>query len=317
MPPPVPTRILLHHDAGPSLLAQIDRRASDDVQITCCPVPDRDRLRAELAHTDVLFHVLDPIGDDVLAWAPRLRLIQKLGVGVNTIDLGAAARRGVMVANLPGVNRQAVAEHALMLMLATLRRLPRFHEATAAGSGWAMPASAGDGLGELGGRRIGFIGFGAIPQSLAPVLQAMGCDIVHHRRTAGGPGWLPLDELLSTSDVISVHLPSTPETVHLLDRHRLQQCKPGAVLINTGRGEVIDETALVNALRHGPLAAAGLDVFEREPPPASSELLHLPNVVLTPHVAWLTYETFARCLDRGLANARRVRDGLEPMHRVA
>ena len=309
-------RILLHHDVGPSLAALLDARAADDLRIDWCSVADRGHYRAALVSTDVLFHVLDPVTDEMLSWAPHLKLIQKLGVGVNTIDLEAARQRGVMVANQPGVNRRAVAEHALLLMLATLRRLPMLHAATAAGDGWQLPASATDGLGELGGRRVGFVGFGAIPQSLAPVLAAMGCEVVHHRRSSDAPGWLPLEELLATSDVISVHLPSTPETVRMLDRRRLAACKPGSILINTGRGDVIDESALIDALRDGPLAAAGLDVFEREPATASNALLSLPNVVVTPHVAWLTDETFARCLDRGIDNARRVRDGLEPQDRV-
>ena len=311
-----PVRVLLHHEAGPSLLGQLADRVGEDVTVVSCPVSDRRRFQDELATTDVLFHSLDPVTDEVMSWAPRLRLIQKLGVGVNTIDLEAARRRSVMVANLPGVNRQAVAEHALLLMLAALRRLPILHRATAEGRGWELPPSATDGLGELGGRRVGFVGFGAIPQSLAPVLTALGCEVVHHRRTRDLPGWLPLEELLSVSDVISVHLPSTPETAGLLDRDRLSLCKHTAVLINTGRGEVIDEQALIGALRSGGIAAAGLDVFEREPPYPSNELLGLPNVVLTPHVAWLTAETFGRCLDRGLANARLVRDGHEPMHRI-
>ena len=165
-------------------------------------------------------------------------------------------------------------------------------------------------------RAVGFVGFGAIPQTLAPVLEALGAEIVHHRRTSGAAGWLPLDELLSTSDVISLHLPATPETVHLIDHARLARCKQGAVLINTGRGEVVDESALADALRRGHLSGAGLDVFEREPTPATSELLGLDNVVLTPHVAWLTDETFGRCFDRGFENALRVREGLDPLHRV-
>ena len=153
-------RVLFHHDAGPWLRQEFDGLRGPGLSVTVCPVPDIARLHRTLPETDVLWHVLEPVTADLLARAPKLRLIQKIGVGVNTIDLDAARAAGIQVCNMPGTNSRAVAEHALALMLAALRRLPVFDRATREGAGWDMPADVHDNLQEIAGKRIGLVGFG-------------------------------------------------------------------------------------------------------------------------------------------------------------
>jgi phosphoglycerate dehydrogenase-like enzyme len=251
--------------------------------------------------------------------APRLRLIQKIGVGVNTIDLEAAKARGVAVCNLPGTNTRAVAEQTLLLMLAALRRLPTFDRATRAGDGWSLDPAIQDRLGELGGRTVGLVGYGAVPRALAPVLLALGCRLLYAARSMKPDALAEhrsLDALLGEADIVSLHLPLTPETERLIDEAALARMKPGAVLVNTARGGLVDQAALNQALRDGRLGAAGLDVFAHEPVDPSEPLFRLDNVVLAPHVAWLTTGTFERSLDLAAENCRRLASGRELLHRV-
>jgi phosphoglycerate dehydrogenase-like enzyme len=253
----------------------------------------------------------------MIAAAPRLRLVQKIGVGVNTIDLDAAAARGIPVCNLPGTNARAVAELTLALMLATIRRVPRF-DTTLRGGVWLDPALQ-DGIGELGGRTVGLVGYGAIPRLLAPVLAALGCRVIYTARreaTDAVGSWRPLDALLAEADVISLHLPLTEETANLIDAAAIARMKPRAILVNTARGGLVDPMALAAALSDGRLAGAGLDVFTQEPVDSADPLLRLPNVVLTPHVAWLTTGTFDRSFSLAAENCRRLDAGAPLLHRV-
>src|SRR5262249_19359418 len=167
----------------------------------------------------------------MIAAAPKLRLIQKIGVGVNTIDLDAAKTRGIAVCNLPGTNSRAVAELTLGLILAVLRRLPRFDAAMRRGE-WLDP-DLQDGIGELGGRTVGLVGYGAIPRLLAPVLVALGCQVIYASRSAVADALgkqRTLDALLAEADVVSLHVPLVPETERLIDAAALARMKPGAVL---------------------------------------------------------------------------------------
>jgi phosphoglycerate dehydrogenase-like enzyme len=262
--------------------------------------------------------VLQRCTAEMIETAPRLRLIQKIGVGVNTIDLEAAQRRGIPVCNLPGTNARAVAELALGLMLSVLRRIPSFDRGLRSGV-WTDIALQ-DGIGELGGRTVGLVGYGAIPRILAPILAAMGCEVIYTARKpvedAVG-SYRTLDRLLTDADVVSLHLPLTTETTHIIDAAAFERMRPGAILINTGRGGLVDQPALVAALTSGRLAGAGLDVFETEPLPAGDRLLGLPNVVATPHVAWLTTGTFDRSFALAVENCRRVESRAPLLHRVA
>ena len=176
-----------------------------------------------------------------------------------------------------------------------------------------------DGLGELGGKTVGLVGFGAVPQLLAPWLAALGAKVVYASRTpkAGSPFLrVGLEHLLAHSDIVSLHVPLTPETNTMFDAKAIGAMKRGAILVNTARGALLDETALAAALREGRLAGAALDVFGEEPPRADHPLLALPNVVVSPHLAWLTREMFDRCLTLALDNCRRVNEGQPLVNRV-
>lgn len=307
--------VLFHYTAGPDLADRL--AAVPGLAISICPEHDDAALMRLLPGTDVLWHVLQRCSAEMIAAAPKLRLIQKIGVGVNTIDLDAAKARGIAVCNLPGTNARAVAELTLALMLAVLRRLPRFDAAMRRGE-WLDPELQ-DGIGELGGRTAGLVGYGAIPRLLAPVLAALGCRVIYTSRSpvADAVGERrPLDALLAEADVVSLHVPLVAETERLIDDAALARMKSGAVLINTARGGLVDQAALTEALAAGRLAGAGLDVFVHEPHDAREALFSLPNVVLTPHVAWLTTGTFARSFALAAENCRRLAAGETLLHRV-
>lgn len=308
--------VLLHYDAGPALKDRLGALPGLDVRFVA--EGDDAALMAALPETEVLWHVLQPCTAAVIAAAPRLKLIQKIGVGVNTIDLEAAKARGIAVCNLPGANARAVAEMALLLMLACLRRLPHFDAGLRAGRWGAAPAVQ-DRLGELGGKTVGLVGFGAVPQVLAPVLAALGCRVIY---TATAPKNVPfeyrdLNALLAEADVVSLHVPQTAATAGMIDAAALGRMKPGAVLVNTARGGLVDEPALVAALRGGQLGAAGLDVFAQEPTPAGNPLFALENVVVAPHVAWVTGGTFERSFATAAENVRLLAAGEALLNRVA
>jgi phosphoglycerate dehydrogenase-like enzyme len=297
--------------------------ADEGALVVVSPEEDIAKFASDLRDAEVLLHILRPVTGEVLAGAPHLRLVQKIGVGVDTIDLEAARRRAVAVANMPGTNTQAVAEAALMLMLAALRNLPGLDRECRVGNGWAPEQEARERrntLGELCGRTVGLVGAGAVASRLVGPLEGLGARVIYadrRERPNLGIERHDLDDLLEVSDVVSLHLPLTPETEGLIDRRALARMKPAAVLINTARGGLVEETALVEALTSGRLLAAGLDVLAEEPPPPDHPLLSLDNVVLMPHVAWLTQETLSRSFDVALENIRRLRDGRDLLFRVA
>jgi phosphoglycerate dehydrogenase-like enzyme len=263
--------------------------------------------------------VLEPVTGDVIEASPRLRLIQKIGVGVNTIDLEAARRRDIRVCNMPGTNSRAVAEAALALMLAALRRLVSFDAATRRGEGWDWDPDLQDHLLELGGRCVGLVGYGSVPRVLAPILRALGADVIYNARSAKPEAigeFCTLPELLRRSDVVSLHLPLDAGTHHIIDAKALAAMKPGALLVNTARGGLVDESALVEALATGRLGAAGLDTFAQEPTPVDNPLLRLENVVVMPHLAWLTTGTLERSVAVAVENCRRLAAGEAVLHQV-
>jgi phosphoglycerate dehydrogenase-like enzyme len=282
----------------------------DWLDIRFCAEDDDDTFYRELADAEVIWHVLRPLSGEDLAGAPRLRLVHKLGAGVNTIDVDAATARGVAVANMPGANAASVAEGTLLLMLAALRRLPELDRATREGRGWPSDPTLGETVRDIGGCTVGLVGYGNIAKQVERIVVAMGADVIHtSTRDDGSAGWRSLPDLLSACDIVSLHLPLTDATAGLLGRDALARMKSDAVLVNTSRGPIVDEEALADALRTGKLAAAGLDVFAVEPVPADNPLLRLPNVVLTPHVTWYTADTMRRYLEFAVDNCERLRDG--------
>jgi len=247
-----------------------------------------------------------------------LKLIQKIGVGVNTIDLDAAREHGVAVCNMPGTNSRAVAEMTLALMLSALRRLPFVDQQTRQGKGWALDSALQDDLGEIAGAVVGLVGFGAVPALLAPILTAMGAQVIYCANSTKDVPYArhDIDALLARSDIVSLHLPLDDDTHQLMNTARIARMKAGAVLINTARGALVDEQALYAALRGGHLRAAGLDVFAQEPVAANNPLLQLPNVSVAPHLAWLTMATLQRSLHVAVDNCHRLQAGEALLHRV-
>jgi len=316
----VALRVLAHFVPGPKVLEFLAPE-TDWLDIRWCADDDAADSQAtfhrELPDADVIWHVLRPLSGADLLQATQLRLVHKFGAGVNTIDVDTATKRGIAVANMPGANAPSVAEGAVLLMLATLRRLPALDRATREGRGWPSDPALGETVRDIGACTVGLVGYGNIAKQVASIVAAMGATVVHtSTRDDGLPGWRPLPELLAASDIVSLHLPLRDDTRGLLDRAALARVKPGAVLINTSRGAIIEESALVDALRGGRLAGAGLDVFDVEPVPPDNPLLSLDNVVLTPHVTWYTVDTMRRYLVEAVANCRRLRDGKQLAHVV-
>lgn len=232
----------------------------------------------------------------VFAECPSLRMLSIWGTGTDNIDLAAAKRHGVTVTNTPGVAAVSIAEHSLMLTLAVARRIVAMHQQVVAG-GWPRGQSV-----QLRGKTLGIIGLGAIGRAFARLGEAIGMRVIAwtmHPNPALGFALVELDELLRESDVVSMHLRQSPETIGFLGAREFGLMRPTAFLINTARGPIIDEAALIAALRERRIAGAGLDVFDVEPLPAGHALTALDNVVLTPHNAGVTPEV----LEAGLALA--------------
>lgn len=304
--------IVLHARPSPGFRAAVDAIFGAGQVVHVDEAEPLDEVAGDVT---ALLHVLTPVTADFIASAPKLKLIQKLGVGVNTIALDAAQGHGVAVCNMPGTNSQAVAEMALSLMMAVLRRTCFFDARTRAGEGWTADPSELDSVGEIRGRTVGLVGFGDSAQRLAPALAALGARVAYTARSARDVpyDYWPLDRLIAESDVVSLHIPLTDETRRMIDPLAM---KPGAVLINTARGGLADEARLAEALASGHLRGAGLDVFGEEPVPPDYPLLALPNVVLAPHIAWLTPETLVRSLSVAHENCRRLDAGEALLHQV-
>ena len=307
----VALRVLAHFVPGDKVLDFLAPEA-DWLDIRYCAEDDDDTLYRELPDAEAIWHVLRPLSGSDLERAPRLKLVHKLGAGVNTIDVDTATRLGIAVANMPGANAPSVAEGTVLLMLAALRRLPVLDRATRDGSGWPSDPTLGETVRDIGSCTVGLVGYGNVAKRVEAIVAAMGANVVHTSTGDDGHhGWRTLPDLLAESDIVSLHLPLTEQTSGLLDATALAGMKPEAVVVNTSRGPIIDEGALVEALRSGRLAAAGLDVFAVEPIPPDNPLLSLENVVLTPHVTWYTVDTMWRYLTEAVDNCRRLREGRE------
>jgi phosphoglycerate dehydrogenase-like enzyme len=313
-------KIVLHHSASRGFRDLLNRLAGDAFEIVIIAPDDEEVFLREMRDAEVLLHVLAPVSASIMDCAPRLKLIQKIGVGLDAIDLQAAAQRGIRVTNMPGTNSQGVAEMTLLLMLGALRRVAYFDAQTRAGKGWSLSPDNYDRLGEIAGRTVGLLGYGQVPKRIAPALRAMGATVIYHdvAPAADNPKeWRSFDDLIETSDIISLHLPLTDTTKSIINSNVLARVKPGVVLVNSARGGLIDESALIAALRDGRVAAAGLDTLTQEPPPKDHPLFALDNVVITPHIAWLTMETLQRSLNIALENCRRVQQGAPLLNEVS
>ena len=243
----------------------------------------------------ILFRLRPNCTESLMARCPRLKVVGRHGVGLDTVDIPAATRLGVAVVHAPGSNSQAVAEHALMLMLACVKRT-RFIDALTRRGEWDAKRLVGNT--ELAGKTLGIVGVGNIGRRVAKFAGAIGMRVLGYdkyvpddeMRRRGAEPVKSLEELLPQVDVLTCHTPLTPETAHMIDAKALARMKPGAIFVNTSRGPVQDERALFEALTRGQLAAAGLDVWEDEPTPVDNPLLNLENVVCSSHVAGVTRE---------------------------
>jgi D-3-phosphoglycerate dehydrogenase len=270
---------------------------------------------------DAAFFVggIAPIPASLMDAAPGLRLIQKWGIGVDKIDLAAAAARGIPVAITAGANAAPVAEFTLLLILAVLRRLPHRERQLRAGAWQEARRQARVEARQLRGKVVALVGLGAIGREVARRVRAFDAEARYYdlRRPtpadeAGlGVRFQELDALLAEADVVSLHVPLTPATRHLLSRERIGRLKPGAIVVNTARGELVDEAALAEALDAGTLAGAGIDVFGGEPPPLDHPLLRVraPGLVLAPHLAGSALDNVANVARHAFRNVQRVLDG--------
>jgi phosphoglycerate dehydrogenase-like enzyme len=302
-------KVLAHFIPGQTALEMVAPEG-DWLEVRWCHEDDDETLHRELPWAEVVWHVLRPLPGTDLRRGDRLRLVQKLGAGVNTIDVDTATELGIAVANMPGANAPSVAEGTVLLMLAAMRRLRELDAATRAGRGWPTDATLGETVRDIGSCTVGLVGYGNIARRVEQITAAMGARVLHTSTADdGSPGWRPLSTLLAGSDIVSLHLPLTAGTRTLIDRTALASMKRDALLINTSRGGIVDEPALIDALRGGRLAAAGLDVFATEPVDPDNPLLSLDNVVVTPHVVWYTRDTMRRYLTEAIENCRRLRDG--------
>lgn len=291
-------------------LAQL--RAHHEVEVWPEPTPTpSEQLRAGIAGCAGLISMLsDRIDEQLMSATPTLRAIANYAVGVDNIDLDAARSRGIQVGNTPDVLTDSTADLAFALLLACARRLPEAQQQVRDGR-WITWEPAGMlGL-QLRGSVLGVIGNGRIGSAVATRGEAFGMHVMHVRSDGAG-----LFELLAASDVVSLHCPLTPATYHLIDATRLAQMKPGAILINTARGQVVDQVALLAALQEGRLGAAGLDVTDPEPLPADHPLLAAPNLIVLPHIGSATHTARERMAEMAVENLLAALDGQAMPYRV-
>lgn len=249
---------------------------------------------------------VDTWDEAVLELAPKLKVISRFGVGIDNIDVKNARKRGITVTNCVGANSNAVAEHAVALIMASVRRIPRLMETTKKGA-WERAVYH-----EFGAMTIGFLGFGAIARMTAEKLKAFGARMIAYdlypdleKARELGVDMVSLDELWNFSDVLTIHVPSIPSTRHMINKETIAKMKRGVHIINTARGAIIDEKALYEGLSSGKIGGAAIDVYEQEPIDVQNPLFSLPEFIGTPHVAAETYENYENC---GVITARAIID---------
>ncbi|WP_121633021.1 2-hydroxyacid dehydrogenase [Tropicibacter alexandrii] len=295
------------------------RLRDDDTPMT------RGELVDAVREADVLVPtVTDQIDAGLIGQAgEQLKLIANFGAGFDHIDVATARQRGILVSNTPGVVTEDTADIVLALMLGVTRRIPEGLTLMQTGEwgGYAPTAMLGS---RLGGKRLGILGMGRIGQAVAKRAAAFGMQIHYHNRRRlhsqieekhEATWWESLDQMVARMDVISVNCPSTPSTYHLLNARRLKLLKPSAVIVNTSRGEVIDENALTRMLKAGELAGAGLDVYEHGIQ-GNPELRNMPNVVMLPHMGSATYEGRVEMGEKVIINIKTFADGHRPPDQV-
>ena len=281
--------------------------------------PSADELLTQARDADALMVLAYPVTRELLEELPRVKVVSRYGVGVDVVDVQAATSLGIVVAYVPDYCIDEVSSHTVALMLAVHRKLFASSGLATAGTFPAMEAVRP--IHRLMGSRVGLVGFGALGQAVARKLSGFELELVatdpqvpSRVFAERGVREVGLDELVETSDIVSIHTSLTPATHHLIGKDQIARMKPGAVVINTARGAVIDQAHLARALRDGHLGGAGLDVLEREPPTPEEELLHMSNVVITPHVAAYSEEAISMLQERTASAVVDVLSGRRPSH---
>ncbi|MEW5981745.1 MAG: D-glycerate dehydrogenase [Acidobacteriota bacterium] len=304
-----------------AVAARLDEACEVDLYTGEEPM-SRGELRQRLEGKQALMCLLtDRIDSDVMDASPALRVVANIAVGYDNVDVSAASARGIVVTNTPGVLTEATADFTWALILAVTRRIAEGERLMRQGrwKGWALDFMLGS---ELGGKQLGIVGLGRIGRAVATRAVAFGMRVAYadpgltgHDSHGLPYARLPLDELLTGSDIISLHVPLAPETRHLINRRTLLRLKRSAYIVNTSRGAVIDEEALAWALREGIIAGAALDVYEHEPA-IHADLIGLENIVLAPHLGSATVETRTAMADLAARNIIAVLSGEPPLTRV-
>jgi phosphoglycerate dehydrogenase-like enzyme len=283
----------------------------EDVALAICTTYDDAEFAQLAADADVLVNTLRSIDAAALAMAPRARFIQQFGAGYDPINVAAVKARNVLVAYNPGVNAAGVAEHTLLLMLALVKNLA-WSERWAQQGQFMLDEMPASGIGDLADATIGLVGLGAIGQAVAERLRSFGAKVVYAGRTRLTPDveerldatWLPLPDLLQASHIVSLHLPLTAETHHLIGEPELAMMPRGSFLINTARGGLVDEVALRRAIASGHLGGAGLDVIDDELA-GRNPFVDLPQILVTLHRGGASHGSITRMVERSAANLRR------------
>lgn len=289
--------------------------------VVCEDQTEAGLVQAAAEAAGILFRVKPRCTESLMAACPKLRVVGRHGVGLDTVDIPAATKLGVAIVHAPGSNSQAVAEHALMLMLTCVKRTRLIDRMTRSGDWGAKRAGAGTVANtELGGKTLGIVGVGNVGRRVAKFAGAIGMRVLGYDkyvaadevRRRGTEPVVSLEALLPQVDVLTCHTPLTPETRHMINEKTLALMKPGAIYVNTSRGGVQEERALFEALVRGRLGAAGIDVFEEEPTPADNPLLNLENVVVSSHVAGVTREATRQAATQVCGEMLRVVRGERP-----
>jgi glyoxylate reductase len=308
-------RTLVTRKLPSSVIAKLEAVSEIDLYVGSAAI-SREELLTRVAGVDAIVCLLtDTIDSTVLeAAGPRLKIVANVAVGFNNIDVPACRARGIAVSNTPDVLTNACADFTWALILAITRRFGEGERVVRAGAwgGWALDYMLGM---ELRGKQLGLVGLGRIGRAVAEKAPAFGMTVAYTARTTAGipdATQMSLDRLLSTSDVVSLHCPMTPDTKHLIDQKALTRMKRSAYLINTSRGPVVDEGALAWALKERLIAGAALDVYEKEPE-IHPGLMALENVLLIPHLASATTETRTAMADLAVSNAIAVLNGQSPI----
>jgi phosphoglycerate dehydrogenase-like enzyme len=283
------------------------------------PQASVEDIAAAMQEAEYLMGFVRFLPDEAFARASRLKLIQVLSAGYDRVNIAAARAARVPVCSNGGANAVAVAEHTIMLMLAVYRKLVACHQSVATGR-WSQGVPRAVDIYELEGKTVGLVGLGRIGQQVARRLRGFDVRVIYYdvmRRQPEeeerlGVYYVPFETLLETADVVSLHVPLNDTTRGLIDARALARMQPKAILINTCRGEVVQEEALIDALRQGRILGAGLDTQAQEPPDPTNPLLTLPNVTLTPHSAGPTVDSFRKRFQNGYANIQRVASGQPP-----